>query len=484
MINILVSLISFLLGLIPLWQMFIWERSEGTPLTRFTFVYFLIQHIAFGFGGFLIAIFDQDSSYLSLHGYFPYADGLARLQLINLISLYAALAGMWAIIAGRRFIGASLHGCPSILRRDHHGAMVENHEQLLRRICYVSLVFHAIIVSLQWYATYTGISDTGISRYLIQIGAKVAPATFFFLGIWWPHGRRGRWIFATYILVYGLMQLASGGRAPILYGVFMFFAGLLIVSPRWFMHPRRLVVVAIAAVLIPWLAVQSEDIRLLYHSRVPQDLGDWARNMTTLVGPKQIGVEGTGNISPGPETLDRTLFRFGARITELAALDIVARTPEEFPYWGWSETDWLMLGTGWLPAFLFPDLPKDEDSGVLFLRHYGWAVDPEHGHAMPVTLLADSWRRFGWPGVITVHFFWAAFLTTISMLMGRRLSMQVIVLSGALLYIFTFSYTDDIFILATSMPRKVVVALAYATLISAICLLMSTRWARVRADSF
>lgn len=483
MINILVSLTSFLLGLIPLWQMFIWGRSEGSLLTRLTFGYFLIQHITFGFGGLLIAIFDQDYFYLTMYEYLPYADGLFRLQLINLISLYAGLAGMWAIIVYRRSTSMSLQRCPSNFRSDCHGTVMKNHEKLLRMICYVSLVFHAIIVSLQWYATYTGMSDTSIFRYLIQIGAKVAPATFFFLGIWWPYGRRERWIFLTYILVYGLLQFATGGRAPILYAVFMFFLGLLIVSPRWFIHPRRLAVTAIVVVLVPWLAVQSEDIRLLYHSREPQDLGDWAGRMTMLVGTKQMGTEDSGATLPDPETLDRTIFRFGARITELAALDIVARTPERFPYWGWSETDWLTLGTGWLPAFFFPDLPKDENTGILFLRQYGWAVDPEMGHAMPVTLLADSWRRFGWPGVIAVHFFLAAFLTAISILMGRRLSTQAIVLSGALFYIFTFSYTDDISTLVTSLPRKLLVAMAYTALISAMCLLMRARWVRVSADS-
>jgi hypothetical protein len=480
MINILISLISLLLGLIPLWKMFIWGRAEGTPLTSFTFMYFLIQHIAFGFGGSLIAIFDHDYSYLTIYEYLPYAAGLFRLQLINLISLYAALAGMWAIITGRRIINASLHRCPSSLRRDHLWPMTGNYAQLLRRICYVSLVFHAIIISLQWYAVYNAIPD--IPRYLIQIGAKVAPATFLFMGLWWIHGRRERWIFATYILVYGFIQMATGGRAPFLYAVFMFFTGLLIASPRWFIHSRRLVVV-IAVVTVPWLAVQSEDIRLLYRSREPQDLGDWARRMTMLVGSKQMGVEDSGVVAPDPETLDRTLFRFGSRINELAALDIVARTPEEFPYWGWSEPDWLMLRTGWLPAFLLTDIPKDENSGVLFLRHYGWAVDPERGHSMPVTLLADSWRRFGCAGVIVVHFFWAAFLTTISILMRRRLSIQIIVLSGALLYIFTFSYTNDMVTLVTSLPRKLVVALAYTALISAMCLLMRARWVRVSADS-
>lgn len=481
MINILISLVSFFLGLIPLWQMYIWERSGGVPLARFTLVYFSVQHIAFGVGGSLIAIFDQNYTYLTLYGYFPYADALARLQLINLISLYAALAGMWAIIAGRRTIGASLPGCSSDHLHDHLSAMPAIQGQSLRMVCYVSLVSHMLVVSSQWYFTYSGTPTTDISRYLIQIAAKVAPATFFILGLWWPYGHRERWIFATYFLVYGFLQLATGGRAPVLYAEFMFYAGLLMASTGWLMHPRRFVVVAIVALLVPWLAVKSEDIRLLYHSRVPADLGDLGQRVITLVGPKQIGVADSGAVLHNPETLGRTIFRFGARITELSALDIIARTPEKFPYWGWSKTDWFMLGTGWLPAFVFPDLPKDENSGVLFLRHYGWAVDPEHGHSMPVTLLADSWRRFGWPGVIVVHFFLAAFLTTISTLMGRRSSVQMIVLSSALLYIITFSYTDDILTWVTSMPRKVVVVLAYTALISAICLLMSARRSRVRA---
>ncbi|MCR4348022.1 MAG: hypothetical protein NUV55_12605 [Sulfuricaulis sp.] len=481
MINIVVALISFFLGLIPLWQMYIWERSGGVPLARFTLVYFSIQHIAFGVGGSLIAIFDQNYTYLTLYGYFPYADGLARLQLINLIALYAALAGMWAIIVGRRTIGASLPGCSSGHLHDHLSAMPASQVQSLRMVCYVSLVFHMLIVSSQWYFTYSGTPTTDISRYLIQIGAKVAPVTFFILGLWWPHGHRERWIFVTYFLVYGILQLATGGRAPVLFAEFMFYAGLLMASPKWLMHPRRFVVAAIVALLIPWLAVKSEDVRLLYHSRVPAGVGDMYQRVVTLVGPKQIGVDDSGAVLYNPETLGRTIFRFGARITELSALDIVARTPEKFPYWSWSEADWLKLGWGWLPAFLIPDLPKDENSGVLFLRHYGWAVDPERGHSMPVTLLADSWRRFGWPGVIAVHFFLAAFLTTISTLMSRRFSVQMIVLSSALLYILTISYTDDILTWVTSLPRKAVVVLAYTALISAICLPMSTRWARVRA---
>ena len=466
--------------------MFIWGRAEGMPLTRFTFMYFLIQHIAFSFGGSLVAIFDQDNSYLTLNGYLPYADGLARLQLINLVSLYAALAGMWAIITSRRIIGASLHRCPSSLRHDHHSAMPASQEQSLRMVCYASLVFHMLIVSSQWYFTYSGTPTTDISRYLIQIGAKAAPATFLFLALWWPHGHRERWIFATYFLVYGLLQLATGGRAPVLYAGFLFFAGLLVASPRWLMRPRLLVVAAVAAALISWLAVQSEDIRLLYQSREPAGLGDLSQRVIMLVGPKRIGVDDSGAVLHNPETLDRTLFRFGARITELSVLDVVARTPEEFPYWGWSEADWLKLGSGWLPAFLIPDLPKDENSGVLFLRHYGWAVDPERGHSMPVTLLADSWRRFGWLGVIVVHFFLAAFLATTSILMtfmARRLGIQAIVMSGVLLYVLTFSYTEDILTWVTSLPRKVVAALAYTVLISTICMLMSARWARVRANS-
>ena len=481
MINILVSLISLLLGLIPLWQMYIWERSGGVSLARFTLVYFSTQHVAFGVGGSLIAIFDQNYTYLTLYGYFPYADGLVRLQLINLISLYAALAGMWAIIAGRRTIGAPLPGCSSGHLHDHLSAMPASQEQSLRMVCYVSLVFHMLIVSSQWYFTYSGTPTTDISRYLIQIGAKVAPMTFLILGLWWPHGHRERWIFATYFLVYGIFQLATGGRAPVLFAELMFYAGLLIASPKWLMHPRRFVVAAIVALLIPWLAVKSEDVRLLYHSRVPSGVGDMYQRVITLVGPKQIGVDDVGTVLHNPETLGRTIFRFGARIAELSALDVVARTPEKFPYWSWSEADWLKLSWGWLPAFLIPDLPKDENSGVLFLRHYGWAVDPERGHSMPVTLLADSWRRFGWPGVIAVHFLLAAFLTTISTLMGRRFSVQMIVLSGALLYILTISYTDDILTWVTSLPRKVLAALAYTALISAICLLMSARRSGVRA---
>ena len=458
------------------------------PLLRFTFVFFSVQHIAFGIGGSLSAIFDKNYSYLTLHGFFPYADGFARLQLINLISLYAALAGMWAIIAGRRTIGASLHGCSSGHLHDHLSAMPASQFESLRMVCYLSLVFHAFIVSSQWYFVYTEVPTTDVLRYLIQVGAKVASATFLIVGLWWPHGHRERWIFATYFLVYGILQLATQGRAQVLYAEVLFYMGLLMSSPRWLMRPLRFVVAVIIAVLISLVAVKSEDVRLVYHSRVPASLGELPSRVAMLLGPKRIGVDNSGAVLHNPEKLGRTLFRLGARMNELAALDVVARTPEKFPYWGWSEQDWSRLRTGWLPAFLLTDIPKDENSGVLFLRHYGWAVDPENGHSMPVTVLADSWRRFGSPGVIVVYFFLGAFLFTLTTLMTTifkleegRLSVPAIVFSSALIYLTMFSYTKDIITAVTSMPREAVVALGYSAVISTGCWLINARWARVRA---
>jgi len=468
MLNIAISLMCLALGLVPLRLMYRWEQKRGAPLTRFTFIYFALQYGVFTCGGTLLALFHEGRTYLTLFGYFPVADGIARLQLINVVSLYAALAGT-ALIMFRPAPAAKRHtNRDDVAETKALFPESRSSELTLRAICYVSLAVHCITIGVQWYGVFGTMPP--VLRYLVQIAAKTAPATFFFQGLWWLNAGKGRSLIALYGCTYGILQLAAGGRAPILYAAIMFIVGLFSRAPRWIVRPRRILLFAGLASIVPYLSVRSEDIRLLYSSREPVGLADWSRRIINLLGPRQV-IQDSSGVSVA-ESDGGTIFRFASRVTELSALDVVARTPEQLPFWGWTEIDWENLRIGWLPSFIFPDRPDDENAGVLYLRAYGWAVDPEGGHAMPATILGDSWRRFGWTGVIIANFVWGAFLAIVSTLLRRRMSISVIAFSGAVFYIFTFAYTDDITTLITAMPRRILSALLYAVVITVGCRLI------------
>lgn len=454
-----------------------WEGERGAVITRFTSLYFTVQHIVFGFGVLLLAVCDDNDSYLTANGYVPYASGLARLALINLVSLYAGLAGMALVCFGGKERN-NISRRPSIIGGDMFSKIknVGPDEQLLRRVCYVSIIFHVFILALQWNIGFN-VGGNWL-RYIVQVGAKVTPATFFFMGLLWVHSRADRWPLALYLVVYGSMQLATGGRAPILYGIILFFTGIAVLSPTWFLRPRRLLALLCLGGLLPWLSVRSEDLRLLYQSREPANAADLGERLVKLLGGSDTGV-GQSDSASVEQKSGRTLFRFGGRLTELAALDVVARTPEDFPFWGWSLSDSISVGTGWLPAAIFPDLPKDDLSGVLFLRLYGWAIDPENGHSMPITMLGDSWRRFGWTGVGVAHFILGLILTKTSMLLRRAYGLKGIALIGALYFVILFSYTDDIVTFITAMPRRIIAALLYMMFMSVVTFIWRSQMPRL-----
>jgi len=466
-VNLAVAFACFCVGLYPLWVMFLFWRLARSPLSGLVFTYFLAQHIAFGLGGLLVALFDDGYQYVNLQGDFFYADALQRLMIVNAVALYAALAGVLSVGAGRSIFGVRSGSRVSVGKKDILMRTMEKHNKSLRRICFLSLGFHFIIVLFQWYITYQSINPN--ITYLVQVFAKVAPATFFFMGLLWPYERRDRKIFLIYILSYCILQLSTGGRAPALYAILMFSIGILYRSPSWFVQKRQVMLIAASLIILPWLAIQSENIRLVTQSRVPEGFKDLVQRLEMLTLDAQTTREDSWGKEYTP-SLSNSLFRFGARIVEVSALDVFAKTPEEIPYWGWNDKDSTALGQQMLSTkFSRDDIVNGNDGTVMILREYGWAVDPSGGTSFPLTLLADSWRRFGWLGVIIIHYLWATLLTMIPIfLVWQRAKLLGIVMAGPTLYTFTFLYTSNLVDVLASLPRLLFISGVYAILLRSI----------------
>jgi len=458
--TLLISLGSFLLGLFALRRIYVLERSAASSPLQLAFVYFLPQHIAFSFAVLLMAVFDQGYSYLTLHGSFSFMDGVVRLQLVNLVSLYAGLVGVRIAVIGRQPANRRQNILPPSEESGLPSKVLTGENRALWiRVCYISLAFHAFITGLQWYDAYNGLPTMLI--YPIQVLAPIVLATFYFWGRWWPQAGHERLVFITYVSVFGLVQLVSGGRGTFLAGVLLFAIGYLQVRD-WRLRRHELAVIAVCAVLLLWLITISENVRLLNPGRRPADMAEWLTRGGQLLG-------GVGSSGQGVESFSYAVFRSAASMTSFSPLDVVARTPEDISYAGWSEDDWYLLFKGLLPEFGMSQVVTAGNKGPIDLGEYGWLSDPRYGNAAPMTFLADSWRRFGIFGVIVAHFVWAMLLARFSLLVGQRgFSIYRLIFGGSLIAVTYHFFLWDILQLGSFLPRRVIVCLIYTTVVYAV----------------
>lgn len=463
-----------ILGLFPLRQMYRWERA---PL-QFCLAYFTLQHFVYGFGGVLLALADRGYLYQNFHGTFAWIDGLPRLQVLHLASLCAGLAGVR--IGVFIFRGSVLRPSADVGKAIQY--IVWSTGPLLRRLCYVSLFAHAVLILLQWYSNYAGLQ--GLPVYVVATLSPVASVSFFFWGLWWRDAEQERVVFLVWMVLFGLIQMASGGRAPALLSMLLFAYGVFLVSTQgsWMPRPRHVVMGMVGVILVGWLMVVSDDLRGTYGSRRPQNVQEWVERIKNLFSFKPgIGIASGGHVF-GYETspFERVTFHFASRIVDLSSLDVIARTPEQIPYAGWQAELWPVLATNWLPGFFFPHVTMSEEWGPTVLRRHGWyiQIEGERTHSMPITMLADSWRRFGWIGVIGFNFSLALLWTSLSLwsaarLAGRRFHIRWFVINSSLLTAFATMYFFDPVSLFVNLPRRFILVSGYAVALSAICQWMS-----------
>jgi hypothetical protein len=457
---ILVASLSFLLGLIALHGMFAWERRASAPVLVWTFTYFAPQHLAFGFGGLLVALFGQDWTYATLQGNFYYADGLVRFALAHLLALWAGVAGLAAAIMLQRFrLGRPPTTARTRSQEVRHGTLGIS-DALLQKICWASLGVHAGLIGLQYlWAFYPA---APLVRYWVDALARdAAPATFFLWGIWLAKARRGRVLFASYLCLYSLVVLATSGRGPILQAVLLFSLGYLIGPGRRQLRPRAIGAAVLLALALVWLFVGSGEVIRITGARGGTELSNLRSRIALLI-------EGWRSIPDQSGLFTYVAGRVGTRLVETYSFDVVARTPEWVPYSGWIAEDWDTLRYGWLPVFLFPSLPPPENDGPAIFRAYGVYFPPgETPGGIPVTVLADSFRRFGWSGVAAVHFGVAVLLGGLSaQLARRRFSAQRLLFVGAVMTIVSNLYTTTVLSLIVAMPRRLLIALFYSVALS------------------
>jgi hypothetical protein len=469
-VSITYAVFCFIAGLIPLWTIYQKLRLSGLLLSSLILAYFLVQHISFGLGGVFIALFDDGYRYINLKGDFFYTDGLQRVILWNLVALYAALAGFYAKDVCLWILGVHTRTSLSESKNIGFARYFGKYKKELLRIGLVSLGIHTVVLLFQWACLYINLGVT--FTYAIQLFVKVTPSAFFFIGLLFPHNRKIRLIFIIYFVTYGILQFSTGGRAPVLYGFLIFLFGILCSSPNWIFSKFSLILIAASFVAIPYLTVQSENIRLLRQSRVPENLQDISKSLKTLFFAAEIPLKDSWGVY-NSQSLNSSMFRFGARILEVAALDVALKTPEHIPHVGWVGNEFIELAQRMPPVFIMPDNLNRVDERIFSLKEYGWAVNPSGGTSFPLTLLGDAWSRFGWLGIIGIHFSLAVILTMIPhVLGGQKKKLFGIVITGPLVYMISFSYTNDLIGILVMLPRAVFLSGVYALIL---CFIGSNR---------
>jgi hypothetical protein len=330
-------------------------------------------------------------------------------------------------------------------------------------ICYITLALHAVVLGLQYGSLPANL------QYPVQVITPVVAATFYFWGCWWRQAGRGQWVFIAYASVFGMLQLSAGARGYFLVGVFFFSLGYL-QAHDWRVSRRDLAMIALAAVSLLWLITISENVRSLNRGRQPADLEEWqTRGLQLLSG---VGLGGQG-----VESFGYAVFRSAASMTSFTPLDVVARTPQDVPYAGWSEDEWDLLFEGWYPKFGTWDIITAGNKGLLDVREYGWIVDPTAANpqdrsAAPMTFLADSWRRFGVVGIVVFPFILAVFLTRLSMLVDESDHSTFRLIFGGSLAVLAYQcFLWDILALVSYLPRRLLVCLIYTAVVYSVYLI-------------
>ncbi|HXJ39834.1 MAG TPA: hypothetical protein VNH18_11185 [Bryobacteraceae bacterium] len=287
-------------------------------------------------------------------------------------------------------------------------------------------------------------------------------------------------MFLAYSAAYAILQVIQGNRSYFLLPAVLFAIGRLISGDLRKRIWRPIIRLAPLGLVLMWGIVRSEELRVIFERTANSN--DTVERLQSL----STGQSSAVDVTDGSGIRMNAIFRVGSRLFELSATDVISRTPSAIPYWGWEDEDWSVLFSALLPLRFNKDAAiwTSERNYCFFLREYGWYIDPfaetgSSGTSMPATLVADSWRRFGWVGVIVWFVFWGWFLRNVTKLLNpSRRSLLMLIFSGALLSDLPNYYTYDIISLVTILPRRCMVLFAFALGMSAIIAMAQSK----RAD--
>jgi hypothetical protein len=461
--NSLAAIIVLLQGVFVLKIVWKLEMRAGGGSLPFAWTYLAIQHLMFGFGGLLVSIFSRNYIYNNDQGDFSWDRAVLPFLIAHAVSMNIGLLGVFAAtrVRGRRRSSAQEYE-----RRISRWNVWSWDDT--RVICFISLALHSI-VWLFIIPIHTRLPES--VNYVAYGLAETLNASYVLWGMSWA-GCKSKPLFLVYNGLLVMISMLMGQRGEALVPSVLFGIGYL-TSPsarRW--NWREAVKWAPWAVPLLifgfWISLAAEDMRHHFTRGSLDGVEDAAARLESMISGNNDDIYyavGSGDDLNGP-------FRIGSRLFELSGADVVSRTPSDVPFWGWSATDTSVLLTGLLPLKLNSDAAynSDPNAGVLFLQTYGWSnVDPSKGNAMPATLIGDSWRRFGWTGVILVSFCVLWIMAKVTILFRSSPWRPGMVLFSAAMLSYNFAaYDSDIIYLVISTPRRVVITAVYVGMVLAL----------------
>ena len=418
-----------------------------------------IQHIAFGLGGILVTFFNEGFDYENAQGLFGWAPAVTRFLILHGLSLNISLLGIW------------LAAAPPLGNRVHQRMPL--HWDFLGPLCMVTLSLHGPC----WLLPDL-VPMPGPLKYALQSFGQCTLGAYVLWGLAWRNCRAKK-VFIVYNFFFISLFMIEGHRTVFIFPIFMFALGYLIAAPVGFFKLGSLLRWTPLVLLLFFVFVKTDDLRTRFTRGAPTNFAEAMDRLSFMVGDSVDGSGTAIGVGDGSGREMNSMFRIGSRLFELSAADVISRTPEEFPFWGWTEEDTSVLVTGFLPLKLNPDAVANTcgTANVLFLQSYGWTqVDPKQGNSMPATVLADSWRRFGWLGVILTYVVLAWLLTKFTLA-------GVFIDAGDFKAIFftaftcnmVFQYTTDITTLVSATPRRIAVTVAYSLLVQFIASFQARR---------
>jgi hypothetical protein len=454
--NSFVAVIVFLQGIFLLKIVWRSELRAGEGSLPFAWTYLAIQHLMFGFGGLLVSIFSQNYIYNNDQGDFSWDQAVLPFLIAHAVSMNV---GLWGVLAATRGRGGRRSSAQEYERRTSRWNVWSWDDT--RVICYITLALHSI-VWLFIVPIHTKLPDS--VNYVAYGLAETLNASYVIWGLSWA-GCRSKPLFIVYNVFIVMVSMLMGQRGEALVPLVLFGIGYMVspVGQRW----NWRVAVRWAPWALPlilfcfWISLAAEDMRHHFTRGSLESVGDAAARLESMISGNNDDIYyavGSGEDLNGP-------FRIGSRLFELSGMDVISRTPGDVPFWGWNATDTSVLLTGLLPLKLNSNATynSDPNAGVLFLQTYGWSnVDPSKGNAMPATLVGDSWRRFGWTGIILVYFCALWIMAKVTILFRSSPSRPGMALFSAAMLSYNFvAYDSDMIYLVNSTPRRVLITAAY-----------------------
>jgi hypothetical protein len=477
LLNSLVSAVVLFQGIGVLKIVWNLEAQASENSLPFAWFFLAVQHLMFGFGGLLVSVFSQDYSYENAQGSFSWDKAVLPFLFAHAVAINAGLLGVIVATSGgvRR---------KRSIQNDSGGSSRWNVWSWndTRAICYTSLALHSIV----WlFLIPINTQLPAVVNYVSYGFSETLNASYVLWGLSWGTCKN-RKLFIVYNAYFVLLSMVMGQRGEALIPMVVFAIGFL-VSPagqrwNWRVAVRRAPWAIPVLLFCFWISLASEDMRHNFTRGSVEGAADAFARLESMVSGSNSGIVyttvGSGDDLNGP-------FRIGSRLFELSGVDVVSRTPSAVPYWGWSAVDTSVLLTGLLPLKLNTGATynSDPNAGVLFLQSYGWEyVDPTKWNSMPATIVADAWRRFGWPGVIVVFFcgLWAMAKVSI-LLRSASWRPAMAIFASAMLAYNVAAYDSDIIYLVDYMLRRALITVGYVVLVYVLSMLFGglgagTRW--------